>query len=1084
MSLLSHTHISSRSPLPASSPEHLRFSSLRLIFTLFLLASTPFSAQVRAQNAAATLSGTISTPAGQRVPNARLFIKNLANGETRSATARANGSYSVSDLPRGPYEITVSAPGFAEARVTVTISVGIDQIADVVMPSASAGESGKGQQGASGVSGVVSSKSVADLPLNGRSASDLAALEPGVTTARTQSTGQAQRGFGTQMTISGGRPRQNDSRLDGISVNDYVNGPPGSALGVNLGSDAVEQFTVLSSNYPAQFGRSSGGIIGASTRSGTKDFHGNAFEYIRNSAFDARNFFDTKKPAFHRNQFGGSIGGPVLKDGTFFFADYEGLRQSQGITQVDTLPSQAARDGNLCAPPDCSTTTTLAVDPEAARFLKAFYPLPNGGLLCPFSSCAAGTGDTGIFTFAGQTVTPENYFTAKMDHAFSAEDTLSGTYMFDSGTVRQPDELGNKRTGYDSRRQFFSLHESHTFSPRLLNSLRFGINRVVATTGLTFASGNPAAVDASLGTVPGQNAAAITVPGLTFFSGGLGAVSNYHFHWSSIQLYDDLGFTRANHSWKFGGGVERIRDNVLATTDPNGSFSFNSLSDFLANQPLFLAATIPGTVSERGFRQTIVGAYLQDDWRWRQNFTLNLGLRYEMATVPTEVHGKLTVLRQLTDATPHLGDPLFSNSTKRNFEPRIGFSWDPFRDGKSTVSGGFGIFGVLPLPYVIQFNELFSAPFYDFGNATNLPAGSFPNTAFNIVAASSNTFRQAYFEPHPHRNYIMQWNLTAQREIAKDFSLRVGYVGSRGVHQPFRVEDADIVLPALTPQGYLWPSPAGSGTRLNLNSGRVTAAFWEGNSFYDALQVQVKKKIGKGLQVEGSYTWGKTIDTSSGSLVGDEYSNSISSPLWFDTKRNRGLADFNVAHNLEVNYTWDLGTPKWTPGFATWALGGWQLGGVFEASTGVPFTPGFAGDTLGVKSTDPNIDVPNLSGGTGCGALVNSGNPIHYIKTQCFTVPNPITLRGNLGRNTLIGPGLLNFDFSVFKNNYVKRISDTFNAQFRAEFFNIFNRANFAPPLDNRNIFDSGGHPIANAGLITSTQTPSRQIQFALKMIF
>jgi len=1065
-------------PLDVNRNEKLPYFVMFLAFLLYFLAATQMYPQVTG----GTLSGRITNTTGARMANAHLTVKNTANGDTKSITANEDGSFSVRKLSPGMFEITVSVPGFAQVKTVVTISAGIDQAVDIVMHAESG--AGASEGGASGVSGVVSSKSVTDLPLNGRSASDLAALEPGVATARTQSTGQAQRGFGTQMTISGGRPRQNDSRLDGISVNDYVNGPPGSALGVNLGSDAVEQFSVLSSNYPAQFGRSSGGIIGASTRSGTKDFHGNAFEYIRNSAFDARNFFDTAKPAFHRNQFGGSIGGPVVKDGTFFFADYEGLRQSQGITQVDTVPSQAARDGHLCAPPDCTSTTSIAVDPEAARFLKAFYPLPNGALLCPFSSCAAGTGDTGIFTFAGQTVTPENYFTTKIDHIFSAQDALAGTYLFDSGTVRQPDELNNKRTGYDSRRQFFALNETHTFSPRLVNSFRFGINRVVATTGLTFASGNPLAADSSFGTVPGRNAAGIMVPGLTAFVGGLGAIGSYHFHWTSIQAYDDISLTRGSHTLKFGGGMERIRDNILATSDPNGVFSFNSLSDFLTNHPFFLSAGIPSTVSERGFRQTIVGAYLQDDWHWRPNVTINLGLRYEMATVPTEVQGKLTVLRQLTDAAPHLGDPLFSNSTTRNFEPRVGISWDPFRDGKSTLSGGFGIFDVLPLPYVIQFNELFSAPFYGLGSATNLPAGSFPNTAFNIVAGSSNTFRQAYFEPHPHRNYIMQWNLTAQREIAKDFSLRLGYVGSRGVHQPLRVEDADIVLPTLTPQGYLWPSPAGSGTRLNLNTGRLTAAFWEGNSFYDALQVQVKKKFGLGLQIEGSYTWGKTIDISSGSLVGDEYSNSISSPLWFDTKRNRGLADFNVAHNLEINYTWDLGTPHWASGFGSWALSGWQLGGVFEASTGVPFTPGFAGDALGVKSTDPNVDVPNLSGGSGCGSLVNSGNPNHYVRTRCFTVPNPITLRGNLGRNTLIGPGLLNLDFSVFKNNYIKRISDTFNVQFRAEFFNILNRTNFAPPLDNRNIFDSGGNPIANAGLITSTQTPSRQIQFAIKVIW
>jgi hypothetical protein len=1038
---------------------------------LIILASTlPL---VHAQVTGSTLSGRVTSANGSSVLNARISIKNIENEEAKSLTVNPDGSFAFVHLLPGTYEITVSAPGLTDASRKLTMALGVNQTLNIVM-----------QDEGAAVKNVIGSKSVGDLPLNGRSASDLATLEPGIATARTQTSGQGQRGFGTQMVVSGARPRQNDSRLDGISINDYVNGPPGSALGLNLGSDAVEQFTVLSSNYPAQFGRSSGGIIGASTHSGTKDFHGDAFEYIRNSAFDARNFFDTTKPPFRRNQFGGSIGGPIVKNRTFFFADYEGLRQSQGITQVDTVPSQAARDGLLCSPPDCTTTSTVVVDPQVARFLKAFYPLPNGPLLCPFSSCPAGTGDTGIFTFAGQTITPENYFTARVDENVSAQDTLAGTYLFDGATVSQPDELDNKRTEYETRRQLLALHETHAFNPHFLNSLRFGVNRVVVITGETLASGNALAGDPSYGTVPGENAAAVSVPGITPFSGGLGAIDTYRFHWTSIQVYDDLEFTRGNHSLKFGGGTERIRDNILAVTAPGGGFSFNSLSDFLTNHPFSLAATVPSTISGRGFRQTIVGAYLQDDWRWRRHFTVNLGLRYEMATVPTEVHGKLTVLRQLTDATPHLGDPLFSNSTTRNFEPRVGFSWDPFRDGKSTVSGGFGIFDVLPLPYVILFDELFSAPFYDFGTVTNLPSGSFPSTAFNIVAASPNTFRQAYFEPHPHRNYVMQWNLTLQREIGQGLNIRIGYVGSRGVHQPFRVEDADIVLPMLTPEGYLWPSPVGSGTRLNLSSGRIVAAFWEGNSFYDALQIQAKKKIARGFQIEGSYTWGKTIDTSSGSLVGDEYSNSISSPLWFDTKLNRGLADFNVAHNLEVNYIWELGTPKGTSGLGAWVLAGWQLGGIFEASTGVPFTPGFAGDVLGVKSADPNIDVPNLLGGSACGSLVNPGNPVHYIKTQCFSLPNPITLRGDLGRNTLIGPGLVNFDFSVFKNNYIKKISDSFNVQLRAEFFNVLNHANFAPPLANRNVFDASGHPIADAGLIISTQTPSRQIQFALKLIW
>jgi hypothetical protein len=329
----------------------------------------------------------------------------------------------------------------------------------------------------------------------------------------------------------------------------------------------------------------------------------------------------------------------------------------------------------------------------------------------------------------------------------------------------------------------------------------------------------------------------------------------------------------------------------------------------------------------------------------------------------------------------------------------------------------------------------------------------------------------------------MQWNFTIQRQLPKDLNLRIGYVGSRAIHQPFRSEDADIVLPTLTAQGYLWPFPTGSGMRLNPNAGRITAGFWDGRSYYDALQVQLKKKIGRASQLAGSYTWGKTIDTGSGSMVGDEYTNSISSPLFFNLGLNRGLADFNVSHNLNVNYTWVLGVPKWKSGFSVWVLGGWQLGGVFQASTGVPFTPGIAGDALGVGSGEPSIDLPDVAG-PGCGSLVNAGNPNHYIKTQCFVMPNPRALRGNLGRNTLIGPGLINIDSSLVKNNYIKRISDAFNAQFRAEFFNVLNRANFAPPLDNKNIFDASGNLTSNAGLITSTQTPSRQIQFALKLIW
>jgi hypothetical protein len=1027
-----------------------------------VLVLTCVSTQLYAQGEGASVNGIVRSPSGHTIANAQLSMKNVETGNASVTNVSSTGGFRVRHLIPGHYEISASAPGFVEGHITIAIQRGSSQTVNMMLYPLASGSASQ----PSSLNQVVNSKTVRDLPLNGRSASDVAALEPGVATARTQSAG-AQRGFGTQMTISGARPRQNDSRLDGISVNDYSNGPPGSAAGVNLGVDAVQQLSVVASNYPAQYGRSSGGIIASSTRSGTDNFHGSVFEFLRNSAFDARNFFDGTKPPFHRNQFGGTVGGPLRKGRTFVFAAYEGFRQSLGVTHVDTVPSAAARGGKL-------SSGQVTVDPSALRFLTAFYPVPNGSLLGP--------GDTGIFTFAGQQVTPENYFTTRLDHQFSERNTISGTYMFDDASVREPDELDDKLNGFDSRKQVFTINALHTGGSTFSNSLRVGMNRIIARTGLTFQGGNPFASDSSFGTVPGQNAAGISVTGITGFSGGLGTPSNFDFHWTSIQSSDGMSDEVGSHSLKFGVNVERDRDNILATSDPGGGFSFNSLADFLTNRPFSLGAAIPTTIGERGLRQTILGTYIQDHWRLASDFAIDLGLRYETATVPTEVHDKLTVLRHLEDAQPHIGSPLFSNPTRLNFEPRVGISWDPFHRGHTFLSAGFGIFDVLPLPYFVQMGELFSAPFFEAVNATNLPAGSFPLLAFSSMAASSNTFRQAYYEPNPPRSYVSQWNLTVQQELARNLNLMTAYVGSRGVHQPLRVEDADIVLPTLTANSSEWPNPVGSGARLNPNAGRITAGFWRSDSYYDALELQLKKSVAQ-VQFGLSYTWSKAIDTSSASLVGDEYSNSISSPLWFDPKLNRGLSDFNIGQNLTLNYSWDLGTSKHN-GIRSWMHGGWEIGGVFQAATGVPFTATIGGDALGLKSTDPAIDVPNIIGARNCASLVNPGNPLHYIKTNCFAVPAPLTTRGDLTRNTLVGPGLINLDVSLLKNNYIKRISDTFNAQFRAEFFNVLNHTNFAPPLDNRNIFDSRGTPIANAGLITATQTPSRQIQFALKLIW
>jgi hypothetical protein len=398
------------------------------------------------------------------------------------------------------------------------------------------------------------------------------------------------------------------------------------------------------------------------------------------------------------------------------------------------------------------------------------------------------------------------------------------------------------------------------------------------------------------------------------------------------------------------------------------------------------------------------------------------------------------------------------------------------------VRGGFGIFDVLPLPYEFTISIQHAVPFVQeiFGNT--FPAGSFPTGAYQQLISQSTSSRSVYVENNPKRNYVMQWNLSVARELSSALALTVGYVGSRGVHQPYRMDNIDMVLPTLTLAGYVFPPIATSQT-LNPNFGRISAMLWQANSFYDALQVNVTKRVSHGFQFHGAYTWGKSIDTLSATAADDTFPNGLYNQLFFDQSTTRGLSDFDITHSAVVSFTWQLPSPEMTWTAPKWMLGGWQLGGLYKISTGQPFTPILGGDPLGMKLEESSEPVDRAAG-SNCQTLTNPRNADQYIRIQCLAFPNPSNRRGNLGRNALIGPGLSKVDFSVFKNNRVKHISEDFNAQFRVEFFNILNHANFSSPTDNLEIFDQTGNPVSSAGLITSTQTTSRQIQFALKLIW
>src|SRR6266566_1446842 len=677
-----------------------------------------FPAASWGQVAGGAISGTVTDSSGRVIGNVQITINNLATGVTRDVTTNDGGFYSAPNLLPGTYQAKFSAKGFkTEARSGIALTVGATEVLDLTMKVGTAvetiqvtGEAPAVQLATSDISAVVNATTVRELPLNGRSWTDLATLQPGVDAIHTQpdfaaGTDRGNRGFGQQLTISGARPQQNNYRLDGVSLNDYANGAPGSV-----------------------------------------------YEFLRNSKLDTRNFFDVGGvPPFKRNQFGGAVGGPILKNRTFFFADYEGIRQSLGITTVATVPSANARQGILVG-------GNVTVDPNAAAYLT-FYPVP-----LPQNT----NGDLGQFTFAGQQVVNENFLTGRVDHRFSAKDSLFGSYMFDRTPYSAPDGLNNVEFDTLTSRQFVSVEETHIFSPRFANSFRIGGNHEAVNNNQSLKAINPGAARIDLGVggaaFAGRKAAQVLVGGLSDFTGGVGGSPTYFYHWNSVQLYDDAFFTKGTHSLRFGVAAERMLLNVLADTDPNGIWNFDNLAGFLQNQPTKFQGGIASTLSPRNLRQTLFGAYVQDDWHARSNLTLNLGLRYEMTTVISETKGKLANLRNITDATAHLGNPFFGNPTLKDFEPRVGFAWDPLRNGKTAVRGGIGMFDVQPLPYQFPLLATQAVPFFKYtvvkdpvGECTaplNPCPNPFPNFGGQDITFPANRLRSTYAEPNPKRNYV------------------------------------------------------------------------------------------------------------------------------------------------------------------------------------------------------------------------------------------------------------------------------------------------------------------------------------------
>jgi hypothetical protein len=907
------------------------------------------------------------------------------------------------------------------------------------------------------LSGIVDERKVRDLPLDGRDITQLIFLQPGVVESR----GSAQTsntGRGSRFSVSGARPSQNLFQIDGTTINDALNNTPGNAQGLLIGVETIKEFRVLTNTYSAEYGRAAGGVFIAVTKSGTNEFHGSAFDFLRNDNLDARQFFDRcpninpncdggGKPEFRRNQFGGSFGGPIITDKTFFFGSYEGLREFKGITNFATVPDDNARLGVL-------PTGTVAVDPRAAPLL-ALFPRANG----------ASFGD-GTAQFIG--VTPRiargDFFTIRGDQQLSASDSFFVRYLYDDSDQIVPRFFPQFTNQFSNRKQLVTIEERKFIGASIVNEARFGFNRSTPSELVP----DPGS---SVALIAGRPLGEVNVTGLDPI--GTDRTNPKLFFVNNFQAVDNLFFNLGRQNLKMGFSFDRFQFNGRSESRTRGRLRFRSLSDLVRFRVRDLEGSTFTSDFVRGFRQSLFGFYFQDDFKLTPRLTLNLGMRYDYVTDPSEVNGKIANLRNVTDPTVTVGDHFFK-TPKTAIAPRFGFAYDVFGNGKTALRGGFGIFHEQALFNAYRSSAYGTLPFIQTSalsaaQVTSLPV---PSSAF---AGGTPLTESITFDLQP--SYTMQYNLNVQQEFLGAV-LMLAYVGSRGVNL-FGQGDINTRVPQMLPDGRAFFS--GSGPLRNPNFSTIRSGMQGFSSNYNGMNLSANRRFNKGLQFQLSYTYGKSLDNRSGNSGRQEYSNGQART--FDPY-NRGLdygrSDFDVRHNFTANLTYDLPFGKLN-GFAGTALSGWQVNTIVKIASNIPFTPLIDGDPDGDGSTD-NAARPDLVGDPNTGPRTAE----QWYNVNAFVAP-VIGFRGTAGRNVVRGPNFRNVDFSLNKNF---PLAEKLRLQFRVEAFNLFNRANFDLPSNSDDgsqifIFSSPNFTrLQTAGQIRNVVGTAREIQMALKFIF